>query len=268
MLPAYSGWARHIISNAEKKGLKMSSPEQAVVFQIARSECENDYKFYSSKLARYMISSCRVFEWDREGPLKYNLPSYDEATSNLSDAANNWLGNASSLFISLGGLRTIHDQGRRAFLPRQTRSNRSNLLRHSALFPHQELDPAMKKKHITGGALDGVLITLYKQKLANLMALTKTLHIVPCLDGQYITPCLAHRQSRRERVHVRIWQDEEFPCVHAVKAAIHHGMHVTELLTLISSRRSPLPRRTTINSSQLSDRQQSLRTPPYAFPRS
>ncbi|KAF1776369.1 hypothetical protein GQ600_13831 [Phytophthora cactorum] len=58
------------------------------------------------------------------------------------------------------------------------------------------------------------------------MALTKTLHIVRAsmATNIQITPCLAHRQSRRERVHVRIWQDEEFPCVHAVKAAIHHGM--------------------------------------------
>ncbi|NAU33260.1 hypothetical protein EE082_27740, partial [Klebsiella pneumoniae] len=91
----------HIITNIEKKGSALTPAEQSLVFQMARSECENDYKFYSSKLSEtrplaveYLAGIDKSHWVTYAFNEKYNQPSYDEVTSNLSEAANSWLGNA------------------------------------------------------------------------------------------------------------------------------------------------------------------------------
>ncbi|RAW38921.1 hypothetical protein PC110_g4862 [Phytophthora cactorum] len=79
---------------------RLAPQEQALIFAMARSEFENDYKFYRSQLsdtrplaAQYLdtIEKAHWVTYAFNG--EYSQPSYDEVTSNLSEAANNWLGN-------------------------------------------------------------------------------------------------------------------------------------------------------------------------------
>ncbi|KAE9050579.1 hypothetical protein PR003_g2237 [Phytophthora rubi] len=66
---------------------------------MARSECENDDKFYGSKLADTRplalehLNGIEKAHWVTYAFAEaYDPPSYDEVTSNLPEAANNWLG--------------------------------------------------------------------------------------------------------------------------------------------------------------------------------
>ncbi|KAG3036669.1 hypothetical protein PC120_g140 [Phytophthora cactorum] len=91
---------RHNISNSEKMSSRLAPQEQALIFAMARIECENDCKFYRSQLgdtrplAAQSLDTIEKAHWVTYAfNEEYNQSSYDEVTSNLSEAANNWLGN-------------------------------------------------------------------------------------------------------------------------------------------------------------------------------
>ncbi|EGZ15576.1 hypothetical protein PHYSODRAFT_508953 [Phytophthora sojae] len=192
---------------------------------MARSECENDYKFYSSKLSEprplaveYLAGIDKSHILTYAFNEKYNQPSYDEVTSNLSEAANSWLGNAVRSSYPLEAFEQCFVKVVQLFAERRRTSSRQK-----------------------GPAFSDFLLPTYKKKLDGIMALTKTLQILPCLDGQYMVR-FTDISSRPDHAHLwrtvnliekectcRRWQDLMFPCVHAVKTAIHHGIHASEL---------------------------------------
>lgn len=86
----------HIVSSIEKKGLALTPREHAIVFQRTHSECKNDYYYYISRLqdtlplvAEYLNGIDKAHWMTYAFNEAYNQPSYDEVTSNLSEAANN-----------------------------------------------------------------------------------------------------------------------------------------------------------------------------------
>ncbi|KAF4130498.1 MULE transposase domain-containing protein [Phytophthora infestans] len=86
---------RHVITNVEKKTSSLAPGERALIFQMARSECEKDYDFYSSKLAdtrpqaaEYLRKIMKEHWVTYAFSETYEQPTYDEVTSNLSESAN------------------------------------------------------------------------------------------------------------------------------------------------------------------------------------
>ncbi|OWZ19399.1 LOW QUALITY PROTEIN: hypothetical protein PHMEG_0006356 [Phytophthora megakarya] len=104
--------------------------------------------------------------------------------------------------------------------------------------------PFMKKLQANGlGGQLAELIPTYKQNLDEMLALTN--RYILCPVWKYMVR-FTDISTRPDHVHVwrtgslnerectcRGWHDQRFPCVHAVKATAHHGMHMLELCDFV-----------------------------------
>ncbi|EGZ05200.1 hypothetical protein PHYSODRAFT_342576 [Phytophthora sojae] len=198
---------------ASKKGSALTPAEQSLVFQMARSECENDYKFYSSKLSEtrplaveYLAGIDKSHWVTYAFNEKYNQPSYDEVTSNLSEAANSWLGNAVRSSYPLEAFEQYFVKVVELFAERRRTSSRqkgpgSNAGHASTSQGEPYDDCEIDVMRTTPAAFSDFLLPTYKKKLDGIMALTKTLQILPCLDGQYMVR-FTDISSRPDHAHL------------------------------------------------------------------
>jgi hypothetical protein len=91
---------RHIKGNISSKGISLTGKERGLINDMAQSDCENDYKVFEKELARTKPAAVEYLKGiDKKHWVKYkyqeefNLPTYDETTSNLAEQANSWIGN-------------------------------------------------------------------------------------------------------------------------------------------------------------------------------
>ncbi|OWZ07197.1 hypothetical protein PHMEG_00020442 [Phytophthora megakarya] len=71
-----------------------------------------------------------------------------------------------------------------------------------------------------------------------MLALTKSLHIVPCLEGPYMvrftdTSTRPDHVIMRRTISLRAGKISAVLGFHAVKASVHHGMHMSELFDFV-----------------------------------
>ncbi|KAE9340059.1 hypothetical protein PR003_g10702 [Phytophthora rubi] len=90
---------RDLMDNAQRSEAKLTIEDRRLICQLARSDCENDYKLYFSELSasnREVADYTSGVDQNHREKYKYReafgLQTFDEITSNLSEQANNWLG--------------------------------------------------------------------------------------------------------------------------------------------------------------------------------
>ncbi|KAE8967337.1 hypothetical protein PR001_g28134 [Phytophthora rubi] len=216
---------RHLMDNAQRSGAKLTIEDRRLICQLARSDCENDYKLYFSELS---ASNRKAADYtsgvDQNHWVKYKyreafgLPTFDEITSNLSEQANNWLGTDLRSAKPLDAFNMFFMK-----LSELTSERRQTAANWARSRGDTELVPVLHKQ------------LKYRTVATNMCTYT------PLMEGAYSVQHLGP-QSRHGYVHTwRLvnlpasectcggWQDESFPCIHAVCAAIQDGRRVEDL---------------------------------------
>ncbi|OWZ00373.1 hypothetical protein PHMEG_00028451 [Phytophthora megakarya] len=189
---------RHIMTNTESTTSKLSPLEQSWIFKMARSECENDFKFYRSKLAdtrskagEYLDVHGVTYVFNET----YNQPSYDEVTSNMSESANNWLGNDCRSSYPLHAFERYFVKVVETFAAR-----RQKVVRGVRSYNPDTSNAAESAPLVAADGVDD-LVPSYKKQLNEMLGLTKVFHITPCLEWTYLVRFTDGRK-RPDHVHL------------------------------------------------------------------
>lgn len=216
---------RHIMDNINRKGGKLSIDERRIICQLARSDCENDFKLFRSELAASnpvaveYLDGIEAKHWVKyKFREAFGLPTFNEITSNLSEQVNNWLGTElrsakplDAFYLYFRKLSELASE-KRQDAGKWTRSHTA-----SSLVP--QLQAQLKDRTTAAGMCD----------------------FVPLMDGAYSVQHLGP-QNAHGHIHTwRLvdlpaqectcgnWQDEEFPCLHALCAATQDGRRIEDL---------------------------------------
>lgn len=192
---------------------------------MADSDCENDFTLFRSELASTNVRAAEYLDGvDRVQWVKYALldrfhvPTYSEATSNLSEQANHWIGNEYRKAKPLDAFDWFFLK-----LAERASSMRQDALTWATAHGDDELAPFLREK---------------RDQLA---AATSFCKITPCLEGSYMVRYMGpskHDGYIHPWRHVDLparsctcggWEDFEFPCVHAVCAAIREGTRISSV---------------------------------------
>lgn len=91
---------RHIMNKITKTTVMLTNDDRRLICEMACSDCENDYKLYHAELLQTKAGAVAYLDkLDQRHWVKFqyqevlNMPTYGEITSNLSEQANNWMGN-------------------------------------------------------------------------------------------------------------------------------------------------------------------------------
>jgi hypothetical protein len=240
---------RHIIENISKLGHALSPEEKGFVFRMARAESEHEF---ASELASLASTRAKAAEYlrsiDREHWVTYaiherqetaqlaatdaprlNYATFDEVTSNLSETANNWIGNDCRSSKPLHAFEDYMIKVVRQFALRRREAERGLRL----------ADQENEALTVAGNYLP--LVPVYRRKLEQLMKIAKATEILPCFVD-IVMVRFTEARTRAGENHLwravnledrectcRKWQDGQFPCAHAVQAAIRNGNHVSSL---------------------------------------
>lgn len=157
--------------------------EQAIVFAIARSECEKDFVYYRNKLAETNPDAAKF----RDGIKKeqwvtyafqdaHASPTYGEVTSNLSEAANNWIGDTCRSSMPLHAFEQYMINIVVLFAERRSDSTRET---------RKQGERASTPRSIVRGNYDP-LVPAYQDRLDELAQFSKACDIMPCMDSVYM----------------------------------------------------------------------------------
>ncbi len=91
---------RHIVDNIKRGDMALTDEEKSYVYNMARSSCEMDFNYYRSELMETRPKAIEYLDKiDKKNWVKYryqevyNLPTYNETTSNMAQESNQWIGN-------------------------------------------------------------------------------------------------------------------------------------------------------------------------------
>lgn len=181
--------------------------------------------------------------------------TYGEVTSNLSESANNWIGNTTRSSTPLHAFESYMMNVVEPFALRRREAVQTprpqfvavDRLQHpstiSSLMGQPPSVPLPESPVVPEPSPPAALVPGYrkKKKLEDMMKFSNACDILPCLNGIYLVR-FAQLNSRPSYVHqwrcvnlvklqcsYQVRRDTRFPCVHAMKAAIHHDKHVNEL---------------------------------------
>lgn len=226
---------RHIIGNVAKQLSALTVDEQGYVFAMARSDCEKDYDYFKKKLAETHAKAVSYLDgipkehWVTYAfNEKYNAPSFDEVTSNLSESANNWLGDDCRSAKPLHAFEEYMIKIASTFAERRRIVDR--VMTAAAFSTSEEVD-----ERVVGSGGFQPLVTSCQAHLESLLQSIKTCDVIPLLEGQYMVR-FTDSSTRPGHVHIwrsvnlpgrectcSKWQDTTLPCIHALKAAVRNG---------------------------------------------
>lgn len=90
----------HIMDNISRGHTSLTAEDRGLICQIVRSDCENDFNLLYGRLRKSKPKAVSYLDTvDTQHWVKfrfqnlYDLPTFSEITSNMSEQANNWLGN-------------------------------------------------------------------------------------------------------------------------------------------------------------------------------
>ncbi|KAJ8552554.1 hypothetical protein ON010_g9992 [Phytophthora cinnamomi] len=212
----------HIMRNMTSSKIPLTTEDRGMICNLARTDCENDYNLYKSELLAVNPKVMAYLEDNKnlapQNWIKYKLTeyyklqTYGEITSNLLEQTNNWIGNECRSAKTLDAF-SIYFRKRS-----ELRSARRQIA----------------AKWI-GNSADTNLIPRLQAKLSDLTKAADKFQFTPCMAGSYsiqfigpikqagyIHPWRQVDLPDRECT-CGDWVDLEFPCVHAVKAAIVEG---------------------------------------------
>jgi hypothetical protein len=215
---------RHIKDNITRAGISLSNEERGIISNLARSDCESDFKFFHAQLMQFKAKAAEYLDgiekkhWVKyEFAAAFGTPMYNELTSNLSEQANNWLSNDVRSAKPLDAFSMYFRK--LSALASDKRQMVVNWEAHGGL---DQLVPVM------GNAL--------KQRIQA----SKMCTLIPFLGGGYSIQHLGPK--RNDQIHpwrfvdlpeqdctCGNWKDELFPCVHAIAAAIVDGCCIESL---------------------------------------
>lgn len=216
---------RHIMDNISRSKTSLTSAERGIICAMARSDCENDFNLFRKQLgatkeaAVVYLNDIDPRHWVKyQFQEEFKLPTYGEITSNLSEQANNWIGNDmrsskplnafNFYFLKLGELLS----GKRQLAAEWVRRSGEESL-----------------------------VPLLGVRLQNVSQAATTCNFIPCMEGAYNVRHLGRTAPGGLTHPWRLvdlpakectcggWIDEEFPCVHAVCAAAADGMPLSAL---------------------------------------
>ncbi|KAF4134841.1 MULE transposase domain-containing protein [Phytophthora infestans] len=216
---------RHIKSNINSKGISLTGKERGLINDMARSDCENDYKLFEKQLASTKPGAVEYLRGiDKKHWVKYafqehfKLLTYNETTSNLAEQSNNWIGDEcqSAKPLEAFGIyfRKLSE------LVSDRRQMAANWLTKA---PGSQLVPTLSAE---------------RKKLASFGGQCK---VTPCMEGAY-NVLFVGSSKQPGWVHpwrmVNLpdsecacgnWQDNEFLCEHAIPAAVTEGQRLETL---------------------------------------
>lgn len=173
------------MDNAHCTGAKLTNEDRRLTCQLARSDCENDYKLFFTELA---ASNPKAAEYmdnvDHKHWVKYKfreafgLPTFNEITSNLSEQANNWLGTELRSAKPLDAFNMYFMK-----LSELTSDKRQMAANWAASKAGTELDPILQKQ------------LKDRTTAANMCAK------IPLMKGAYSVQHLAHARAKVTSTH-------------------------------------------------------------------
>ncbi|KAF4147155.1 SWIM zinc finger domain-containing protein [Phytophthora infestans] len=191
---------------------------------MANCDCENDYKLFESELKITKPAAAYLSGISKQHWVKYvyqdhfKLPTYGETTSNLAEQSNNWIGN---------------------------KCRSAKPLDAFGLYFRKLSELVSSKRQLAAAWLDKrqstTLVPQLAKKREDLIKAAGSCQITPCLAGAYDVLYLGPTAEEGYIHPWRLvdlpgaectcgnWQDTDFPCVHAVAAAIKDGRDLDTL---------------------------------------
>jgi hypothetical protein len=215
----------HIKRNICSARIPLSNSERSLISSLADSDCENDFNLFrkelastNAKAADYLDGIERIHWVTYAFLAHFKVPTYSEATSNLSEQANNWIGNEcrSAKPLDAFGLYFLK-------LNQRVSTMRQQAVDWEQKFGEEDLVPFLRDLRQSHAAASDYC------------------EITPCLEGSYMVRFLGPTKRdgyihpwRYVDLPIRHctcggWQDVEFPCIHAVCAAIRDGRQLKTL---------------------------------------
>lgn len=215
---------QHIMGNITRSEISLSTDERACICKMARSDCENDFTLYRAELARTRASAADYLDkidqchWVKfKYQERFNLPTYDEITSNLSEQANSWIGNKCRSSRPLDAFCIYFVK-----LAKLVSERRQELAGWLLLADDTNLVPVMKKR------ADQLRIASTACEYTACMEGAYNVRYLGAASGSFIHPWRLVNLPG-QTCTCGNWQDTEFPCVHAMHAAIQDGVSIGSL---------------------------------------
>lgn len=228
---------RHIVGNIEKLGFVLTTEETGFVYEAARSDCENDWELAISQLRETRAKAAEYLaKIDKKHWVKYAIQdeygcaTYGELTSNLSESANNWIG------LECRSARPLEAFSIYFMKVVDQLSERRNNARKMMMAPTSDTN---QPQSVTAGQFKP-LLTLWADELASRLEASRKCSMKPCMEGVYFVMYNGEKANGythpwrtvnliEHECTCKDWKDQAFPCVHAVYAAVKHGIPVTQL---------------------------------------
>ncbi|RAW23671.1 hypothetical protein PC110_g19901 [Phytophthora cactorum] len=212
---------RHIMDSINRICSKLSNEERGSICQLARSDCQNEYDLFRSELAESKPEAAEYLDKiDQKHWVKFkfreafNLPTYNEITSNLSEQANNWMGTELRSAKPLDAISLYFRK-----LSELTSEKRQMAANWSRTCADSDLVPVLLRQRTD------------RSTAASMCAIT------PHMGGAYSAQHLGSQSCQGQSIHdlpasectCGKWQDQAFPCIHAICAATKDGRRLDDL---------------------------------------